>query len=648
MSASSLHVAIAATLCLGGTSFARAVPSYRDLNHNGRLDPYEDTRRPVEDRLDDLMRRMSVEEKVGTLLHISPPADDRIGLGRKYDLAKLRQTIAEAHVSSLITRLATSPRELAEQNNAVQKLAEASRLGIPMTISTDPRNHFQVVLGASTAGGGFSLWPETLGFAALRDPTLVRRFAGYARREYRAVGIHMALSPQADLATEPRWPRTTATFGSDPRLVSDLVAAYVEGFQGGRGGVTRIGVATVVKHWVGYGAEPDGFDGHNAYGKVARLDNASFASHVAAFNGAFAAHTAGIMPTYPIISGVTIDGRPLEPVGAGFNAQLLGTVLRGTKRFGGFVLSDWAITNDCPERCERPTAATPQGFAIGMPWGVETLSVRQRFAKGLNAGIDQFGGVSDPKPLLEAVRAGEVSMARLDEAVRRVLLLKFQLGLFDNPYVDPAQAARVAGNPAAQAEADRAQRESQVLLENRDGVLPLRAAGTRVWLYKVDPAAARARGFVVVNDPAQAQVAVIRADAPSEMLHPHHFFGSRQNEGRLDFRADDPDFAAILRASAAVPTVVAVNLDRPAILSNVRSRAKALLATFGASDAAVLDVVTGAARPKGRLPFELPLSMEAVRRQDPARPDDTQAPLYKAGYSWTDTHHVGSTGPAGK
>ena len=626
------RLALLASVCVAAPSLADAPKAFRDLNHNGRLDPYEDPKQSIDTRLDDLIARMTVEEKVGALLHMNGPTAGELGSGRAYDVAKMTLAITKTHITSFITRLSVPPAEMADQNNAAQHIAESARLGIPVTISTDPRNHFQAVLGASTAGGGFSLWPETLGFAALRDPARVRRFGDIVRSEYRAVGIHMALSPQADLASEPRWPRVTATFGSDPALVSKMVGAYVEGFQGGANGVTRNGVATVVKHWVGYGAEPEGFDGHNAYGSVAKLDNASFARHVAAFDGAFAAKAAGIMPTYPILTGVTLNGKPLEPVGAGFNAQLLDGLLRKEKHFGGLIVSDWAITNDCPEQCRAPTEQKPQGFAIGMPWGVESLTVEQRFAKGLNAGIDQFGGVADPEPLLAAVKDGSVSVARIDAAVRRVLRLKFELGLFDNPYVDAGAAVRIVGDPSHIREAEAAQRDAQVLLENRDAMLPIRARGKRVWLYRVDPAAARAKGFVVVDDLRQADLAILRVDAPSEKLHPYAFFGSRQNEGRLDFRDGDKDYEAIKLATAAVPTAVAINLDRPAVLTNVRGTVRALVATFGASDAAVLDVMTGAATPKGRLPFELPSSMAAVARQDPAAPDDSAAPLYPFGY----------------
>ena len=607
---------------------------FRDLNHNGQIDPYEDPRLAHSERVDDLLQRMTLEEKVGTLLHGTlPGVGSPFGASPEgYDFDAIAGAINKQGITSFITRMALSPVVFAEQNNAVQELAAGSRLGIPVTISTDPRNHFQAVLGAGVAATGFSLWPDPLGFAAIGDPALVREFASIAAAEYRAVGIHMALSPQADLATEPRWPRINGTFGSDPVTVSELAGAYVEGFQGGRDGPRTTGVATVVKHWVGYGAQPEGYDAHNHYGRTARLSNESLALHIAAFDDALAMRPAGIMPTYAILEGVSFRGGPLESVGAGFSNQILQGMLREEAGFDGIVISDWAITNDCPEQCMAPTEENPQApMFIGMPWGVEDLSKAERLAKGLNAGIDQFGGVQDAQPLLDAVSGGLVSIERIDMAVRRALLIKVQLGLFEDPFVDPAEAARVVGNPRSIEKAEAAQRRSSVLLKNVDNVLPLRDLDVRIWLYGVDLATASAAGLIVVDDLDNAEVAIVRVKTPSESPHPHHFFGSFQAEGRLDFRDGDEGYEAIRLAMARVPTVVAVDMDRPAVLTDIRDRAAALLVLFGSSDEALLDIVIGNDKPEGRLPFELPASMDAVNAQLPALPDDSHAPAYARG-----------------
>lgn len=607
---------------------------FRDLDRNGTLTPYEDWRLPTERRVDDLVRRMTLAEKAGTMMHGTLRATDSV-LGTSslgYDRAGVTQMIADLKITSAITRLAVSPRFMAEENNAVQAIAARTRLGIPLTISSDPRHHFQTVVGASSRARGYSQWPETLGFAALRDPALMRRFADIARREYRATGIHQALSPQADLFTEPRWSRGTGTFGSNPAVARSLVQAYVAGFQGGADGLTRDGVIAVVKHWVGYGANPDGFDGHNRYGRMAVLDNASLQKHIEPFKGAFAAHVAGVMPTYDIITGVTIAGDPVEQVAAGFNRQLL-DLLRTRYRFDGIILSDWGITRDCSSECVAPTRM--QGPTdIAMPWGVETLSPHDRFVKGVAAGLDQFGGVETPDVLIDAVRAGTVSEVRIDQSVARILAVKFRLGLFENPMSDPDAAARIVGNPDVQREAQNVQAAAQVLLKNDGGLLPLRA-GTRVYLSGIDAAAARGRGLIVVDDPSLADVALVRTETPYEKLHPLHFFGARQREGRLDLRPGDKDYDTVVRLARIKPVVMAISLDRPAILTQVAGSARAIIANFGIDDNTLLAAVTGVVAPRGRLPVELPRSMDAVQRQDPARPDDSRRPLYAFGAGLT-------------
>lgn len=557
-----------------------------------------------------------------------------VGAGSGYDTAAMGRLIRDVAVNSFITRLRGDPATLATQNNALQELAEKTRLGIPLTISTDPRNHFQYTLGASVQSSGFSQWPETLGFAAVRDPSLVRRFADIARQEYRAVGIEETLSPQADIATEPRWSRISGTFGEDPDLARDLVKAYVQGFQHGASGLDSVGVLAVVKHWVGYGAQKDGLDSHNSYGKFASFSPGDLETHIKPFLGAFAAHVAGVMPTYSILQGATLNGRPIEQVGAGFNEQLLNELLRKRYGFDGIIVTDWAITNDCAEKCQNgaPAGERPSFADLGMPWGVEGMSKLDRFAKAINAGVDQFGGVEESQYVVEAVRTGKVAEARVDESARRVAVQKLRQGLFENPYVDPAQAARVVGNAEFQREATAAQRRSLVLLENKKDFLPLNARGKRVFLHGVDTATAARYGLTVVNDLSQADLAIVRTTAPYQTIHPQYVFGAMMHEGDLGFRDGDKEFEEIKRITAAVPTVVTITLDRPAILTGVKDRAAALLANFGVSDAALLDVITGVDRPQGRLPFELPSSMAEVEAQKSDVPHDTAHPLYPIGF----------------
>lgn len=612
---------------------------FRDLDRDGKLSPFEDWRLSPDRRAADLVSRMTLEEKAGEMMHGTLPAIGGAvpGRGQGYDLDKLKPLILERHVTTFITRLSGEPAWLAEQNNAVQAIAEQGRLGVPVTISTDPRHHFQFVAGASVASGGFSQWPEATGLAAIGDPALVRRFGDIARQEYRAVGIHQALSPMADLATEPRWSRINGTFGEDPDLVGRMVKAYVQGFQGSETNLTPNGVSAVVKHWVGYGASFKGFDGHNSYGRYAVFPAGQFDLHVKPFDEAFAAGVVGVMPTYAILKDLSLDGRPLEPVAAGFSKQLLTDQLRLKHGFKGIVVSDWAITNDCDDTCRNgfPAGVKPTFVGLSTAWGVEDLAKVDRYAKGVNAGLDQFGGVEDTAELVAAVKAGKIAPARIDDAARRILAIKFQQGLFENPYVDAKTAATVVGAKAFVAEGRAAQSASLTLLENKNGLLPLKAAGRKVWLRGVSAEVARAHGLTPVEDLTQADLAVIRVATPFQTLHPNFTFGSFQHEGDLSFKDGAADYEAIKAASAKVPTIVAVYLDRPAILTNVRDKASALLGDFGAGDEALLDALTGVAPPKGKLPFELPSSMAAVEAQAEDAPHDSKDPLYPIHFGLT-------------
>lgn len=614
-------------------SIARDGLKFRDLNRDGALQPYEDWRLSADQRAADLTGRMTLQEKAGAAMHGNFP---EIAVPGKpstegYDLPVLRPLVLEKNMTSFITRLAMPPAKMAEQNNRVQRLAEEGRLGIPVTISTDPRHHFLYITGQSSDGRGFSQWPETLGFAAIGDPTLVKDFAQIARREYRATGIHQALSPQVDLFTEPRWARGYGGFGSGPALSRRMARAYVAGFQGGDQGVTRTGVLATIKHWVAYGATVNGLDAHNAYGQRSRVDARSLKMQMEPFLGGFDAQVGAVMPTYSIVEGATVGGKPLEPVAAGYSRQLLSDLLRGRYRFKGIVLSDWAITNDCPDRCQRPTAEAPQTRReLGMPWGVENLTRTERFAKAMDAGVDQFGGVAEPEQIVAGVERGLILPGRLDEAVRRIMAAKFAMGLFDNPYVDPAATAALVNPPDVADLAVRVQAEAQVLLKDPKRLLPLKP-GTRAYARGVSEGDIRAAGLVPAAAPDDADVALVRINAPYERLHPHHYIGSLQHEGRLDFRSGDPDLEMVTGLSGKLPVIVSLFLDRPAILGPIDAHSSVILANFGVGDAALLATLTGRVPPRGRLPFELPSSMAAVEAQDPARPDDSRNPLYSVG-----------------
>ena len=621
---------------------SRAIPvieqdglTFRDLNNDGLLTPYEDWRLSPEARAEDLAARMTLEEKAGQMVHGTLPGlQGFAGFSSVgYDIDVLTAPVLERNISTFISRLSMTPANIAEQNNLVQQLAEQGRLGIPVSISTDPRNHFQYVVGASSASNGFTQWPEYIGFGALDNPATTEAFTRQTAKEYRAVGFHIALSPQADLATEPRWPRINATFGSDPQKVSQHVAATVTGMQGSNKGLTSDGVLTVVKHWVGYGAAVDGFDAHSYYGRFANVANEqAFAQHIAAFDGAFSAHTGAIMPAYPILQHASVNGEAVPPVAPSFNHMLLNDVLRGAYQFNGVLISDWGVTNDCSDECKAPTRRQGPG-EIAMPWGVEDISQYERFVMGIRAGIDQFGGTESVEPIIQAVQQGDLTLERIDESVKRVLITKFAQGLFDNPFVDVDTVASVVGQPAILQQAHEAQAASQVVLKNNSELLPFNFAAKKVFAPGMSAEAISNTGAVLVDTPEEADLAIIRTTTPSEKLHPLYFFGAMQNEGRLNFVESDEAMQALLSLPEQLPVVLAVFLERPAILTEIAPLSDAIVANFGASDSALLAVLSGDITPQGSLPYALPSSMSAVEAQSPALPNDSANSLYPAGFS---------------
>jgi len=586
----------------------------RDLNGNGELDPYEDPRRPLEERVADLLARMTLEEKAGLMFQ---PA---IGIGPEGEVFDgpspfggdgTTRLITERHLNHFNIYATPDARRLAEWHNSLQRLAEASRLGIPVTISSDPRHAFDENPATSWASGSFSQWPEPIGLAATGDEDLVRRFGEIARQEYRAVGIHVALHPMADVATEPRWARISGTFGEDFELVGRLTAAYIRGFQGDELGPAS--VACMTKHFPGGGPQAEGEDPHFPYGKDQVYPGGRFEDHLRPFESAFAAGTAQVMPYY---------GRPvgtdLEPVGFGFNQGVITGLLRGRFGFDGVVCTDWALVSDLP----MPDGSVWEAKA----WGVEELDPAERLIKIIEAGCDQLGGETLPELLVEVVQAGRISESRIDESARRILRDKFRLGLFDDPYVDPDVAAKTCGSDAFRAAGSDAQRRAMVLLAN-DGLLPLEP-GKRIYVDGLDAETAAAYGEVVER-PADADVAIVFRNAPYEPRH-GTFIESRFHAGSLEFPADERD--RVLELAGTVPTILVVHLDRPAVLTDFAGACSALVGTFGASPEAILDLLFGRFSPSGKLPFEMPSSMDAAGRQLPDVPCDSEQPLFPLGH----------------
>ena len=596
--------------------------AFRDLNKNGVLDLYEDSRLPVEDRVRDLMSQMTLEEKAGLLYHtfIFPGDNGELaGPLHPANILPVQDALFNRHMHFFNLYNIPDGADAAVWLNRIQELAERTRLGIPVTFSSDPR-HTALEEGAAIGvfTPGFSHWTEPIGFAAIGDTVLVRKFGEIAAREYRAIGIHTALHPMVDLATEPRWGRISGTFGEDAELSAKLGAAYIRGFQGDS--LTSTSVSAMTKHFPGGGPQKDGWDAHFPYGKDQAYPGDNFDYHLNPFITAIEAGTAQLMPYY----GVPV-GQTNEDVAFGFNREILTDLLRDELRFEGIVCTDWNIIS--------PLKLF--GFEIMQPraYGVEDLNPLERTLKAITAGVDQFGGEASPELVVELVNENLLPESRLDESVRRLLTQKFKLGLFDNPYVDPDIADEKLPTEEAVRLGYESQLRSQVLLTNKliDGrkLLPLERNNTRVFIDGLDAEIA-AEYADVVDNPDLADVIILNIDPPKDPDYGKMLGMQLFSEGRLYYTPDE--LSPVLMMAQTKPTIVTTYLERPAILTEIVEQAGAVLVNFGATDQAIFDVIFGEFNPEGKLPFDMPSNWESVQNQREDVPFDLADPLFRFGH----------------
>ena len=592
---------------------------FRDLNKNGKLDAYEDYRVNIEVRITNLIGQMSLEEKAGTMFITMAAMNSNGDLSEtksflnpiSYIVEGNSEMVLGKNMNHLNTLQSTSPEAMVVWHNNIQKLAERTRLGIPITLATDPRHGVPNAPGASIYSPFFSSWPSTLGLAATRDSNLVRAFGDIARQEYKALGFRLTLSPMADLATEPRWGRINGTFGEDAELAATMTKAYILGFQGDT--INENTVECMVKHFSGGGPQEDGRDAHFPPGHQA-YKGGNFNYHIIPFiKGAFAAGAAQVMPYYGIPMGQTS-----ENVGFGYNKEIITGLLRNTYKFEGIVCTDWGLVTDAKVfgYTLKPAAAH----------GVENLTAKQRIEKIINAGCDMFGGEALPNLVIELVKEGKISEKRIDSSMRRILKEKFRLGLFDHAYLDPA-GVKVINNASFAAKGIEAQQKSLVLLKNDANILPLKA-GAKIFLEGFNKE--ETKGYTnLVNDAASADVIVLKIGTPDNAGPEKYLLQRLFNHGSLAF--SDKEEARLLKIIQSKPTITVINLQRPAVIPGINKYSKALIADFSSQDNVILDLIMGKFKPTGKLPFELPSSMEEVLKQKEDMPYDTKNPLYKFG-----------------
>lgn len=595
---------------------------FKDLNGNGQLDAYEDWRLPASERALDLLSQMTLLEKIGQMQHPTfvPKADGSAP-------AFLERWMQESNVGLVLVRDLPGAKAAALTMNQIQEWSEASRLGIPVVVSMDS------VHGLSYVNGGL-VHPHNLGLAATRNLELVRELTETSRLEHLAIGVRMTLSPEADIATEPRWGRVMETFGEDPNLVAEMVAVQVEAYQAGR----ELGPESVmacVKHFPGAGPQMEGIDMAPIVSSVETL-----AIHLKPFAAAIESGVASVMPYYSIPLA-------LDMMAALGSEKALQGLLREEMGFDGIIQTDW-----------------------GMIWGIQQsssfvgyeISTKEAVAIGVGqAKVDAIGGESMRliDQIAELVATGRIAETSIDESVKRVLEAKFKMGVFENPYVDPVFANTFVGNAQHQQLSLEAARQSMTLLKN-DGLLPLKVgdqilvAGSRAgdmdsltggWTSKQDGTtiveAIRQRvgssGSVVYEAEnieraialaKESQVAVMVVGEPSYMHSPP--WGA----DRLELTSSQQEMLVALKETG-IPVVVVVMMGRPYVLTWCAENTEAILSAYypgSQGGKAIAEVLFGDFNPQGKLPVQLPRSMAQVLVQRSDLPFDIEDPLYDFGH----------------
>ena len=669
---------------------------FKDLNRNGKLDKYEDWRLPARERAIDLAHQLSIEEIAGLMLysaHQAIPANEQgFGAGTYNGLPLSKSGAKASDISDAQRKFLTtdylrhvlittvqSPRIAAEWNNNVQALCEGIGHGIPANNSSDPRNGTTANTEYNAgAGGSISLWPGQLGLAATFDPDVVKEFGRIASHEYRALGIATALSPQIDIASEPRWSRVNGTFGEDANLAVDMARAYCDGFQSSEdnnGGWGMYSVNAMVKHWPGGGPEEGGRDAHFDYGKYAVYPGNNFQTMLRPFvDGAFKLNdgtgmAASVMPYYTISYGQ--NGGSGSNRGNSYNKYLITDLLRNKYGFDGVVCTDWMITAD----------VSGVSKFEGKCWGVENLSVAQRHYEILKAGADQFGGNNDKEPVLKAYNMwkdefGPASARqRFENSAVRLLVNIFRTGLFENPYLDPEQSTKIVGNAKYMRAGYEAQLKSIVMLKNHGNVLPLKNKKMKVYVpkrfvkgvpdwwgntaadkteYPVDLSIVK-KYYTVVDSPEEADFSLVFIESPnggtgysdedaknggngyvpislqygkytattardSSIAGGDTFEKSanRSYKGKSFTAYNYTDAELVKRVHSQMngkPVVVSVKCFKPCVLAEVEPYADAIVVDFETQAQAVLDIISGKQEPSGLLPMQFPKDMLTVEAQ---------------------------------
>ena len=628
---------------------------FKDLNSNGKLDPYEDWRLSSEERADDLVKQMNLDEKVGmmlinsllmakahpeidvegALINVTTPKDPKdmfSGIPATNELIQKRQ------MRHFIAREILSMENTVEWMNELNKLAEDSRLGIPVLVTSNSRNE-QTDLGSFSVNdgkdeGAYSTYPGTLGLSAAvkgdlakgGDYTLIKQFADNSRKEWNATGIRKGYMYMIDVVTDPRWQRIDQTFGEDPIFIAEMAGHIIDGFQGDK--VHDESVAMTMQPFPGGGARENGFDPHYVEGKwnIYRTEGSLEKYHLPPFVEAAKHNPASMMPYYsaPSIEKShyqEYDGKLVrfEEVGFAFNDYIMNDLLRDQLGFTGYVNSDTGIVGD-------------------MDWGVEDLSVPGKFAKAVNAGTNIIAGSYEVAQLKEAVTNKWIPEARINLSNKRLLMEMFDLGLFDDKtYVDTKESQEVLKDEKRHELAYEAHLKSVTLLKN-DSLLPIENKKVYIEAFHKDPEladkytdksikAAQELNMDVVYNHNEADVAILFVYPVSGS-----YFSATpgllelelcENKENIAMNGDSYTETTVTNLNRFYEiandvkanngkVVTTVNISLPWILGKVEEVSDVLLAGYYTSEKAVLDVVIGNFKPQGKLPITLPKNAQVI------------------------------------
>ena len=569
---------------------------FKDLNKNGALDPYEDWRLSAEERTADLLSQMTNEEKAAQMLHMT--------------LVTLKESwFNELNVGFVLayTYLSEGVEAAVEKGNEVQALSEASRLGIPVVFSMDS------VIGASWIDGT-TILPDQITMAAAGDVELVRELTDMQRREMKALGIRMSLSPVADIATDPRWGRVQECFGEDAELAAQMVVAAIEGLQNGNA-LTEESVMACVKHFPGSGPQTAGVDGTPLV-----YDDETFPMHLSVFEAAIEAGAASIMPygysTVPYLGGDAVENYAHE------SSVVMTDLLRGELGYTGIIQTDWGLNH---------TAAAL-------------------------AGADVLGGAGQR----EASKLVEnLTDEQFDDKVGRLLKAKFEMGLFENPYVTLEEAQATVGTQENYDLVKRAAAEALTLVKY-ENVSPLSGRKIVVAGSLAEDANALSSGWKIENHSGDNILEGIQAEAGAEnvtyigddisliaetcdadttaVVVIGEASGTHEpawGTSTLEFPDEQADLIAALGESEA-QVVAVVLMNRPYVMTDVVNACDAVLLAYRpgmtAGAEAVAEALLGLAPISGATPFQIPASMDQVllQREDAAK--DITDPLFDYGF----------------